>query len=569
MTQSSKINLTSLKLVHDELIATIEQAAGKLEQFVADMENGELLQACIEGMQQISGTLSLLQLHGGDLLAKEVLKLANEITIGDEGVEKRLSVLTNAFFIVPRYLEYTMQTGRGMPVLLIPAINELRAARGDKPIEESYFFEVDLSRGKHLAGNTSAVLSEDLTALVKRLRHMYQVGLVGVFQGKLTKSSFGMMQRSMQRLSAVCGNRPLATLWKVAAAGFEAMASEHMEISQARKLLFGAIDREIKKLQVAGQAGLDNEPSRLLVKECVYMVAVSGSNAPAAKAVEDAYCYEPLTYVDKELSRERETLSGPSATTVHSVAAVLKDELKAVKDILERASQSGVEGISDFDELIGMMDKIAEILAVVGLISPANALKEEMEKVAEWKKSPDSADGKSMIDVADVVLYVESTIAGLEMSNLSADKLAKANSIARQEVIASSQLAEAEIVVLAEAESGLSLVKRALNSFAESNYDRGHIKNVAATLTSVRGGMAVLSLNRASRVVAGCVEFVEDTLLHNDQPAALQHLLETFADAVIGLEYYLDAVKSDRDAGDSILEIAEESLEALGHPVAA
>jgi hypothetical protein len=173
-----------------------------------------------------------------------------------------------------------------------------------------------------------------------------------------------------------------------------------------------------------------------------------------------------------------------------------------------------------------------------------------------------------MIDVADVVLYVESTISGLQMSNLSDERLTKANSIARKDIIASSQLAEAELVVLKEAESGLSLVKRALNSFAESNYDRGHIKNVAATLNSVRGGMAVLSLKRASKVVAACAAFVDDTLLHNDQPAALQHLLETFADAVIGLEYYLDAVKTDKNAGDNVLEVAEESLEALGHPVA-
>ena len=80
--------------------------------------------------------------------------------------------------------------------------------------------------------------------------------------------------------------------------------------------------------------------------------------------------------------------------------------------------------------------------------------------------------------------------------------------------------------------------------------------------------MAVLSLTRGSRVVAACVEFVSETLLRSEQRDALQHLLETFADAVIGLEYYLDAVKSDRKAGDSILEIAEESLAALGHPVA-
>jgi hypothetical protein len=253
---------------------------------------------------------------------------------------------------------------------------------------------------------------------------------------------------------------------------------------------------------------------------------------------------------------------------VNSVALVLKDELNSIKEILERASQGGPESISDYDELLGTLNKVAEILAVVGLVVPSSALKEEIVKVQSWRDSPDSIDAKSLIDLADSVLYVESTISGLEMSNLSDDKLSKANSITRKDIIASSQLAEAEMVVLQEAESGLAMVKRALNSFADSNFDRGHIKNVSATLNSVRGGMAVLNLQRAAKVVASSVEFVDDTLLHNDQPAALQHLLETFADAVIGLEYYLDAVKTDRKAGDTILEIAEESLEALGHPVA-
>ncbi|MEX1031942.1 MAG: pilus assembly protein, partial [Cellvibrionaceae bacterium] len=499
---------------------------------------------------------------------QEALALANEITVGDDDVEHRLSALTSAFFVIPRYIEYTLQTRRSMPVLLISTVNELRQARGERPLEESYFFEVDLRRGKDLAGQGSAVLSEDLSALVRRLRHMYQAGLVNVLRGKRVKASLGMMQRAMQRLAAVSGNRPLAVMWRVAAAALEAMAVEQMEISRLRKLLWGAVDREIKMLQNQGQNALDQEASKLLVKECIYLVAVSGTSTEAASQIADVYGYESPNYIDRELSRQREVMLGPSATTVHSVGIVLKEELNKIKEVLERASQSGVEAISDYEELLGTLGKVAEILNVVGLVSPSNALKEEIAKVETWRDSPQTVDSQSMVDVADVVLYVESTVSGLEMANLSDERLAKANSIARQEVIASSQLAEAELVVLQEAESGLALVKRALNAFAESNYDRGHIKNVAATLNSVRGGMAVLDLTRGSKVVAACVAFVSETLMQSDKPAAMQHLLETFADAVIGLEYYLDAVKTDHNTSDSILELAEESLEALGHPVA-
>lgn len=566
MTQSDKINLTSLNLVHDELVSTIEQAASKLEQFVADMGNAELLQNSIDSIQQISGTLALLQLHGADLLAKELLALANSITIGDSNVEDRLHVLTSAFFILPRYLEYTIQTRRGMPLLLLPSVNEIRQVRGESPLPESYFFEVDISKVHPAPGKASSVLGEDLTALVRRLRHMYQVGMLSVFRDKLIKPSLTMMQRSMQRLAAISGNRPLSGLWWVTSAALEVMVSEQMEVNKSRKLLFGAIDREIKALQNTGLSALDIDPPKHLLKDCIYLLAISGSEIAAVKAVAEAYRYEPAAYVDKELVRERDALRGPSVTTVSSVAAVLKDELNAIKDVLERASQSA-DMFSDYDELTVPMDKVAEILSVVGLTAPSQALKEEVEKIGLWHSIEGAVDAKSLVEVADAVLYVESTISGLETFNLSDEKLTQANSIARKDVIASSQIAEAEMVVLKEAESGLSLIKRALNSFAESNYDRGHIQNVGATLNTVRGGMELLSLKRGAAVVAGCVEFVEDTLLYNDQPAALQHLLETFADAVIGLEYYVDAVKADKEVDDSLLEIAEESLQALGHPV--
>ena len=568
MTKSENLNLTSLNLVRDELVATIEESATKLEQFVSDRENADLLQGCIDGIKQISGTLSLIQLRGADLLAEELLNLANEITVGEEvDVDELLSVLTSSFFILPRYLEYAQQTRRAMPVLLIPHINELRQIRKAASLPESYFFEADLDAERANAGTGSAVFSEDLNALVKRLRHMYQVGLLNVFQGKQVRSSLGMMQRALERLDIITGDRPIGKLWWVGSCAVEAMAQTGMEISKSRKMLLGAIDRQLKALQKGGVSEFEREPGKGLIKELLYLIVLSGYDSGKASAVKKLYKTATLEYNDAELRREREAMKGPSASTLSSMAAVLKDELRSTKEILERASQGGSAGLSDYDELIETLQKVAEILAVVGLVAPSNTLKQEIAKVESWREKGETGDAKDLLEVADVMLYVESSVSGLESHHLSDGNLAKVNVAERQEVIALSQLAEAEMLVLQEAESGLALVKRALNSFAESNYDRGHIKNVAATLNAVRGGMIVLHFERAAAVVAACTEFIEETLMQNDQPAALQHLLETFADVVISLEYYLDAVKCDKSSDDKVLEVAEESLEALGHRV--
>ena len=56
MSNSETLNLASLKMVQDELVATIEQSAVGLEQFANDRNNGELLQNCIDGIKHIRGT---------------------------------------------------------------------------------------------------------------------------------------------------------------------------------------------------------------------------------------------------------------------------------------------------------------------------------------------------------------------------------------------------------------------------------------------------------------------------------------------------------------------------------
>jgi hypothetical protein len=568
MSANEAFNIASLKMVHDELLATIEQSALRLEQFSIDRTNGELLQSCIEGVKQIRGTLSLIQLKGVDLLADELLEHINDITLGeDPNTDKRLDLLTTAFFMLPRYLEFCLQTARSMALLLIPHINELRQARRAAPLPESYYFAFEPLKVIRNTTSQHAQSPEDISILVRRLRHMYQAGLLKVLQGAQVKPSFALMCRALERLESVCGATPLGNLWWLANASLSAMNEENLRITKSRKMLFSGLDREIKRLQFEGNAVLNREADAALVKELLYLLALSKSTTEKTKAVASAYGLRPLSYSDAELAREMEFLKGPSVNTINSMAAVLTDELHSTKNILERAAQSGAELLTESPELLDTLKKIADILAIVGLVSPSNGLKQEIEKIQRWQTSGEAVNSADLLGVADTLLYVESTIAGLGKSNLSDEKLAQINALSRDDVMANNQIAEAEKLVIDEIESGLGMVKRALSAFSESNYDKAHIANISTTLDSVRGGMFVLGLPRAAKVIASCMQFINESLLDAEQQAAIQHMMDTFADAIISLEYYLDSVKVDKKADTDVLRIAEESLEALGYKV--
>ncbi|HOY23970.1 MAG TPA: pilus assembly protein [Cellvibrio sp.] len=566
MSANEAFNIASLKMVHDELLATIEQSALRLEQFSTDRTNGELLQSCIEGIKQIRGTLSLIQLKGVDLLADELLAHINDITLGeDPTTDKRLDLLTTAFFMLPRYLEFCLQTSRSMALLLIPHINELRQARRAAPLPESYYFAFEPLKVTRTL--QSAPFQEDISVLVRRLRHMYQAGLLKVLQGSQVKPSFGIMCRALERLESACGASALSNFWWLANASLSAINEENLRITKSRKMLFSGLDREIKRLQFEGNTVLNREPDAALVKELLYLLTLSKSATEKSKAVSAAYGLRPLSYSDAELAREMEFLKGPSVNTINSMAAVLTDELHSTKNILERAAQSGAELLTESPELLDTLKKIADILAIVGLVSPSNGLKQEIEKIQRWQTTGEAVNASDLLGVADTLLYVESTIAGLGKSNLSDEKLAQINALSRDDVMANNQIAEAEKLVIDEIESGLAMVKRALSAFSESNYDKAHIANISATLDSVRGGMFVLGLPRAAKVIAGCMQFINESLLEDEQQAAIQHMMDTFADAIISLEYYLDSLKVDKKADTEVLRIAEESLEALGYKV--
>ncbi len=73
---------TSLGMVRDELFATMGEAEQSLEHFILDRNNGSLLQQAVEGLQQVRGTLALIELTGAELLAQEILQLATDIPVG-------------------------------------------------------------------------------------------------------------------------------------------------------------------------------------------------------------------------------------------------------------------------------------------------------------------------------------------------------------------------------------------------------------------------------------------------------------------------------------------------------
>lgn len=554
---------TSLNLVRDELFTTMEEAESSLEHFIADRHNGSLLQQAVENLHQVRGTLNLIELAGAELLAQEVLDQATDIPAGaGEERDAQLSALSNALHVLRRYLENVEANRQEMPELLLPAINNLRQAGGQPALPESFFFSVRLDHARPRTAPPS-VDGAARESEGRRLRHMYQVGLLGFIREQNPQASLKLMGRALTRLDNLFANELRGRLCWVGAAAVEAQVEGQLLARKSRKQLFSRIDRELKQMLANGQY----EAPRGLLKELLYLVALADTRGPQAAALSEVFGLTPLPFTDHLLEEEYQRLSGPGQAVMRSLSSAIREELNSVKDMLDLIERGTLQGDS-LNSLHTLLGKLSKTLGMVGLSSAGNSLNAQLQTVASWSEEHAPAP-QELHKLADAVLYVEGMVASLERGERRETRPAQAQPGDEAESFALHQLNEARIVVVDEAQAGLALAKRAITAYLESGGERMQLSNVPFSLQAVRGGLWFLGQERAALLVGACADYIQQHMFDASQMPSEQ-MLETLADALSSLEYYLEAGAVMRpETQPSVLDLAAESLRALGMPLEA
>ncbi len=555
---------TSLSLVRDELFATMEEAEQSLEHFIIDRNNGGLLQQAVENLKQVRGTLNLIELTGAELLAQEILQLATDIPVGaGEERDTQLAALSNALYVLGRYLESVDASRQEMPELLLPAINALRLVSGQPALPESFFFSARLD---HARPPVAAAVRESAGrgAEARRLRQMYQVGLLGFIREENAAASLRLMGRALGRLDVLFANTPGGRLCWLGTAALEAMLDGQLLPRQSRKQLFSRLDREVRQL-IANTA---YEAPRGLLKELLYLVALAESSGLIASEVRQIFSLSSLPFTDHLLEDEFQRLAGPGQAVMRSLSSAIREELASVKDLLDLIERQTAPADA-YVSLQTQLGKLGKTLGMVGLSSASSALHAQLPVVAGWTGEV-APDPQALLKLADAVLYVESMVGSLERGEKRDPRPQIAQPGHEAEAFANHQLTEACIVVIGEATAGLALAKRAITAYLESNGEKLHLANVPFSLMAVRGGLRFLEQDRAADLIGACADFIQKEMLEGMQMPAEQ-MLETLADALTSLEYYLEggAVLRRDDSRVSVLDLAEESVRALGLPVAA
>ncbi|AMB84059.1 hybrid sensor histidine kinase/response regulator [Pseudomonas agarici] len=549
----------ALEWVKGEIADTLKQARQALDAFDEAGRSSQDIGQCLACIHQVHGSLLMVEFYGAALLAEEMEQLVLAMQQGRVAEQKEaVRLLHQAFGQLPLYLDRVHSARRDLPLVVLPLLNDLRSAHGESLLSETSLFSPTLLEVPPLDDVALARLAPpELPNLLRRLRQTLQMALVGLLREKDDPINFGYMAKVFARLESLCRNAPLGPLWQVGSALVEGILSGAIGNSPALRSLLKDSDKELKRLLEQGIAGINQAAPDELLKSLLFYIAKAERPTAQMLVLKARYGLDEALPDTSTVDEERARLAGPDRDAMRSVVSALCEELVRVKERLDLFVRSDRLHTDDLASLLAPLRQIADTLAVLGFGQPRKVIIDQLAVVlglAQGQREPNDA---VLMDVAGALLYVEATLAGM---------IGTVEPPSREESrLPTTDLTQIHRIVIKEARICLQQAKDLIVECVDAGWDRERLMPLPELVTQVRGALSMIPLNRAASLLETCNRYVREHLLVDPTAPSWQQL-DCLADALTGIEYYLERLTEDHEApGERELDKAEESLDALGY----
>ncbi|HTL49176.1 MAG TPA: Hpt domain-containing protein [Steroidobacteraceae bacterium] len=554
------VNEQALHLVARELAATLNDVRVALEAAAETPADKTHAAKVAELMRSARGVLRVVEVYGAAILAEE-MELSARWLAGSETDARQfvegLDALMRASVQLPTYLERVLGGGRDLALVLLPLLNDLRAVRGSPLLSEGTLLSLNLSSEKAPAVQVVGTPEPKLTVTqwARRLRPKFQAGLLGLIRGDGEDRGLLALIEVANRMESVATSAPLYQLWWVTGALLDALRAGGLDASVTVKRLLGHADRELKRLYTDGEEAYTGAPPIELLNNLLYYVARATTRGERVDAVRSSFRLGELLPVDESVEQERESLSAPSVRLMRTVAAAIKEDLSRVKDALDLYTRKGGPP-EELAPQVDLLKKIGDTLAVLGLGSVREQVQGELARLSDIITRRTPAEQDTLIAIAATLIGVED---GLDDSLVRLIMPPGAPAPGAETDPDFRQVTE---TVLRECIVNLARIKELLGQSLEPTAEPSGLDAAPALARGITAGLLLLGRNRAMEVMRRIGDHIA-TLLGPGNLARNDEYVDRLADAIVGIEYYMETLQAGRGDPWYMLDNAERCLVAL------
>jgi len=548
----------ALEWVVDEIKQTLTQARQALEAYVEDPQDATQLRFCLTYIHQVYGSLHMVEFHGAAMLAEEMEALAKaysekQVTNSAEAQD----VLMRSILQLPAYLEQVQQTKQDSPTIVLPLLNDLRAVRGANLLSESNLFSPDLGPAYRVYGSRYPLTQDaaQFKTVVTKLRKMYQYAAASVIHQLKVDENLAYLNKVFQRLHKILQGTHRSVVWGIAAALVDGLQAGIIEPSAAVKNLLRHLDQELKQLLQGGLTTLNQSTNDELLKNLLYYIACTNGETDSMAAIKKTYSLQSSIHIGPS-DNNHDTLGITDISALRSVSTAIKGELNDTKEKLD-ACLGNDEPAQHLSDIQQTLQRVNDTLAVLGVGPLRQKVDAQVKLIKEIQTQNAPVSTEQLLHIAGNIVEVES---GLEFA-LGAEQKNTASS--------DYHFDKAQISVLQESRNGLEKTKDSIVEYIATQWNVDRLKKVPGLLREIRGGLIMLPLERPAVILEACASYIERELIRQ-QISPEWRQLDSLADAIASVDYYLERMlDSQDDDTEALLDVAEESLSALGYSVKA
>ncbi len=555
--------VSALAIVAEELMESIRTAHLSLEDCVDGHGGTASLVRTGELLHQVSGALRMTETYGAALLVEEMELCCKYLASirSDTGREDGLDALTRSMVQLPIYIERLLGGGRDIALVLLPMLNDLRAARGEPLLSEGTLLLLNLSPSRSEDKRSAREgTGEDPVVVARRLRPKFQLALLGWIKGGDTDRHINTLSKVVAALEHSATRDDMYQLWMVVGGVLESLQDGGLETSVALKRLLGQADRQLKYVIDEGLLAFERHPVDVLLNNLLYYVARSSTAGERISRIRAAFNLEELMPGDEQVEHAREALSAPSARLMETVGSAIREDLARVKDVLDIFVRTGMNKSSDLVPQLELLKKISDTLGVLGLGELRGDIDGEISRLKGVVERGGIANEGVILDIASTLLRVEDR---LEQQLLRLTQVVEPEAETDKTPEQAEELRKVAESVMRECIINLARIKETISQSIAAQAPSAGLDNVPSLINGIKAGLLMLDKSRAMEVVDRIGGLVNAVLRAGGPAALTQKETDRLADAIVSIEYYMETVKAGRSEPWYMLDNAEACLGVL------
>ena len=260
---------------------------------------------------------------------------------------------------------------------------------------------------------------------------------------------------------------------------------------------------------------------------------------------------------EAEIEHARGSLAGRNRELLDTVSAALKEDLLRVKDALDLHLRAGLNNAADLQPQADALGRIGDTLGMIGLASAEGVIQAQrkvLQSIVSGARPPSESD---LLEVASALIYIDHSLDDQVARLGQGDADTGDDLLAQESRKVMGVLAREAVVNFAE-------VRNAFVAFVETDWDHASLESVPRLLAEVGGAMRVLQLPEPAGYLEALRRYSHAELIGKKLiPGGRQ--LDTLADALAGMEYYLESLREPHGQRQDLLDKTRGSLELLGY----